>query len=212
MSLTRRAKQEVEPRGEAEDGGDSEVDEEEQRPPPGSRVVRLDGEMARALRALIAESGEGLTASDLMLNLSRFTLASPAEMQAMRREREEREQARLDSAVTNSYAGAVSAAPEWQPAADDAVRTLRWTTATEAADCSICYDEFAVGEKVREVPCGHRFHNECLLGWLERSGCCPFCRKEVGPASPAEPTVPKSAAREGGRSRESEAPGPSSGV
>lgn len=48
--------------------------------------------------------------------------------------------------------------------------------------CIICYEELSAGsvENVRTVgPCGHGFHLDCLLQWLEFSPSCPVCRKKI---------------------------------
>lgn len=44
-----------------------------------------------------------------------------------------------------------------------------------AQECSICTDDFAVGEDVRVLPCNHRFHPQCVDPWLVNvSGTCPL--------------------------------------
>ncbi|KAJ3183091.1 E3 ubiquitin-protein ligase rnf43 [Geranomyces variabilis] len=53
--------------------------------------------------------------------------------------------------------------------------------------CSICITEYTPGERLRELACGHRFHQECIDGWLlpdpathsKGHRTCPLC---VGPA------------------------------
>ena len=30
-----------------------------------------------------------------------------------------------------------------------------------------------------KTPCGHRYHKECLLRWMEQSDCCPLCREPL---------------------------------
>ena len=50
----------------------------------------------------------------------------------------------------------------------------------EAACCAICLEEFELGEKVRVLPCGHKFHEDCLIPWLtERHASCPLCKMDV---------------------------------
>ncbi|XP_048542574.1 E3 ubiquitin-protein ligase RLIM-like isoform X2 [Triticum urartu] len=59
---------------------------------------------------------------------------------------------------------------------------LRWEAA-EQAECAVCLEEFAAGDVLAHLPCGHRFHWGCALPWLEgaaaASHSCPFCRAAV---------------------------------
>lgn len=50
-------------------------------------------------------------------------------------------------------------------------------TSEDARHCAICTEELAHGVRLRQLPCGHRFHPECVDPWLlERSRFCPLCR------------------------------------
>jgi RING-like zinc finger len=50
----------------------------------------------------------------------------------------------------------------------------------ETCCCAICLDEFENKEKVRVLPCKHRFHEDCLVPWLtERHSSCPLCKFDV---------------------------------
>lgn len=46
-------------------------------------------------------------------------------------------------------------------------------------DCSVCKDEFGVGEEATQMPCEHIFHQDCLLPWLKQHNSCPVCRYEL---------------------------------
>jgi hypothetical protein len=49
--------------------------------------------------------------------------------------------------------------------------------------CAICLDDFVPHTStVRELPCGHIFHVECIDASLTRNSClCPLCKKSVLP-------------------------------
>ncbi|KAI2634233.1 hypothetical protein GGS26DRAFT_38572 [Hypomontagnella submonticulosa] len=48
--------------------------------------------------------------------------------------------------------------------------------------CSICTEDFAVGQDVRVLPCDHKFHPQCIDPWLVNvSGTCPLCRLDLRP-------------------------------
>jgi hypothetical protein len=45
----------------------------------------------------------------------------------------------------------------------------------EGLGCSICTEDFTVGEDVRVLPCNHKFHPACVDPWLVNvSGTCPL--------------------------------------
>ncbi|RYP56025.1 hypothetical protein DL771_012189 [Monosporascus sp. 5C6A] len=50
----------------------------------------------------------------------------------------------------------------------------------EHVGCSICTEDFTVGEDVRVLPCDHKFHPQCVDPWLINvSGTCPLCRLDL---------------------------------
>jgi len=57
--------------------------------------------------------------------------------------------------------------------------------------CAICLDDFARAETVvRELPCGHIFHPDCIDAFLrENSSLCPMCKKSVLPRGFCPPVV-----------------------
>jgi len=42
--------------------------------------------------------------------------------------------------------------------------------------CSVCLDDFAEGNVVKQLPCRHTYHPQCLLPWLKEHNTCPSCR------------------------------------
>lgn len=45
--------------------------------------------------------------------------------------------------------------------------------------CAICLEEYAAGDLIRRLPCGHRLHRACLDPWLLQADTCPLCKRAV---------------------------------
>ena len=45
--------------------------------------------------------------------------------------------------------------------------------------CSICMEEFKIGENVKILGCEHYFHKDCVVKWLKTDNTCPNCRTIV---------------------------------
>jgi hypothetical protein len=62
-------------------------------------------------------------------------------------------------------AAAAEGAP---PASRDARAALRLVTITTPGEvCAVCTEEFELRAKAKRLPCGHTFHEACVLEWLE---------------------------------------------
>ncbi|XP_068334436.1 E3 ubiquitin-protein ligase At1g63170-like isoform X2 [Pyrus communis] len=53
----------------------------------------------------------------------------------------------------------------------------------EDAVCCICLAKYADDDELRELPCLHVFHVECVDKWLKINASCPLCKGEVGESS-----------------------------
>ncbi|XP_022734928.1 E3 ubiquitin-protein ligase RING1-like [Durio zibethinus] len=50
---------------------------------------------------------------------------------------------------------------------------------SEDGECVVCLEEWKPGEVAKEMPCKHKFHDECIRKWLGLHGSCPVCRYKM---------------------------------
>jgi hypothetical protein len=61
-------------------------------------------------------------------------------------------------------------------------------------NCLVCFEPFLKGHQLYELPCGHRYHKECVRPWVRQKRQCPKCLS-VLPLTPTAP--PPATAAEG---------------
>ena len=49
----------------------------------------------------------------------------------------------------------------------------------EQKKCSICLEDFNIGEKIIYLPCFHYYHAKCIETWVKNSDKCPLCNTEI---------------------------------
>ena len=59
------------------------------------------------------------------------------------------------------------------------VLTVYTPSPATAEPCSVCLEAFAVGDKLRCLPCEHTFHRHCIDPWLADHKHCPLCKRDV---------------------------------
>ncbi|XP_032991232.1 E3 ubiquitin-protein ligase RNF126 isoform X3 [Rhinolophus ferrumequinum] len=70
------------------------------------------------------------------------------------------------------------------PADKEKIQALPTVPVTEehvgsGLECPVCKDDYGLGERVRQLPCNHLFHDGCIVPWLEQHDSCPVCRKSL---------------------------------
>ena len=49
----------------------------------------------------------------------------------------------------------------------------------EEASCSICLEDFKLGDDSAVTKCNHIFHKSCIEEWYDRKSSCPNCRENI---------------------------------
>lgn len=55
----------------------------------------------------------------------------------------------------------------------------KYTSSLAFTECSICLENYQIGEDVRILNCKHCFHRNCIDSWLKNMLKCPICRDSV---------------------------------
>ena len=45
--------------------------------------------------------------------------------------------------------------------------------------CVICFENFKRVDIIKELPCKHIYHKDCILKWLNDSNLCPLCKYDL---------------------------------
>ncbi|CAH8316329.1 unnamed protein product [Eruca vesicaria subsp. sativa] len=73
------------------------------------------------------------------------------------------------------------------PARRDAVEALADVVILlPGIQCSVCLDDFEIGNVAKQMPCDHTFHSYCLLYWLQLHSSCPVCKCQLPTAEDDE--------------------------
>ncbi|KAK7116691.1 E3 ubiquitin-protein ligase RNF126-B-like [Littorina saxatilis] len=88
----------------------------------------------------------------------------------------------LDSIITQLLNQLESSGPP--PAEEQRIEALPNVIITASQverilQCSVCMEDFFLGEDVRRLPCDHHYHDVCIVQWLRLHGTCPVCRKDL---------------------------------
>eukprot|EP00802_Teleaulax_amphioxeia_P012808 Tamp_12853.p1 GENE.Tamp_12853~~Tamp_12853.p1 ORF type:complete len:243 (-),score=44.85 Tamp_12853:1045-1773(-) len=62
---------------------------------------------------------------------------------------------------------------------EEQVKAFAQGDSQDHSSCIICLTEYTVGDKMRMLPCMHKFHMSCIDPWLTTSPYCPMCKLSV---------------------------------
>ncbi|XP_063627308.1 E3 ubiquitin-protein ligase RNF115-like [Cydia splendana] len=88
----------------------------------------------------------------------------------------------LDAVVTQLLGQLENAGPPPLPREQIAAIPSEAVTEEQAAantSCSVCWENFQLGEMVSKLQCEHIFHSTCIEPWLQLHATCPICRRSL---------------------------------
>ena len=56
---------------------------------------------------------------------------------------------------------------------------LKKYSALKEDKCPICLQKYKGADIIKEFPCKHIFHKNCLFKWLKKSNLCPLCKYDI---------------------------------
>ncbi|KAL2491644.1 RING-type domain-containing protein [Abeliophyllum distichum] len=79
---------------------------------------------------------------------------------------------------------------------DKAMPSLIFSTVEDdistSSTCAVCFEDYNVGEKLRVLPCHHKFHASCVDTWLiSRRPICPICELDISQYLNKKATIKK---------------------
>ena len=56
---------------------------------------------------------------------------------------------------------------------------LKKYSALKEDKCPICLQKYKGADIIKEFPCKHIFHKNCIFKWLKTSNVCPLCKYDI---------------------------------
>ena len=56
---------------------------------------------------------------------------------------------------------------------------LKKYSALKEDKCPICLQKYKGADIIKEFPCKHIFHKNCIFKWLKSSNLCPLCKYDI---------------------------------
>ena len=62
---------------------------------------------------------------------------------------------------------------------NDVKMLLKMKIGYSKSECSICFERYRKRQVINVLPCGHKFHHNCVKIWFRKSVRCPLCRFDI---------------------------------
>ena len=56
---------------------------------------------------------------------------------------------------------------------------LKKYSALKEDKCAICLQKYKGADIIKDFPCKHIFHKNCIFKWLKKSNVCPLCKYDI---------------------------------
>ncbi|KAL1224538.1 E3 ubiquitin-protein ligase CIP8 [Cardamine amara subsp. amara] len=82
--------------------------------------------------------------------------------------------------IAEGDGGGRGGAPTAAESAFEALETFEVVSSSSLSQvCAVCIDAMVIGEICKKLPCGHCYHGNCILPWLQKRNSCPLCRSQL---------------------------------
>ena len=157
------------------------------RPIGATTVPRANRNTSASVRARQSRARRGDTLSEVSLQQSPTNTSTLDHNRSLRRNRSShlwqpsvslapQPQETPSESSGSSAAGSPSAFLVKLPLVN---MTQSMLDACEEESCCICMEDYAVKDRVRILPCFHRFHANCIGSWVKRHNTCPLCNETI---------------------------------
>ena len=59
------------------------------------------------------------------------------------------------------------------------IPSIKYSNNIKSIQCHICLDDFSKADDIRNLPCQHGFHTQCIDTWFMNRPTCPICRTDI---------------------------------
>jgi hypothetical protein len=87
---------------------------------------------------------------------------------------------KLNRSVSNTSVSSKDSSDSSNTGVDEGGYVAERAISGEDAVCCICLARYTDNDELRELPCSHFFHTECVDKWLKMNASCPLCKFEIG--------------------------------